>query len=203
MNLSLLVHSFDGYAHLWPGYYKAFRENWNLLYPQSYWGSDFQTKHTVGSPFKMIYSDYGEWSDRLRRLLIKIPSDYVLYMQEDHWPTRKPDDLDKLCQIVIKYNLLRLQISPVVSFYTLFSEENTLFFDENSKYLVSHQPSIWKKSFLMDCLKPGETPWQNEYKGTLRLQQTSEMRKYIRKRIAIHPCDWYKHMCIKGTVVKT
>jgi hypothetical protein len=201
MNLSLLVHSFEGYAHLWPGYYKAFRENWNLQGIQSYWGSDFQTKHTVEAPFKMIYSDCGEWSDRLRRLLLKIPTDYVLYMQEDHWPTQSPPNLADLMQIMTEKGLLRLQISPNATFYTTFKEENTLFFDEKSKYLVSHQPSIWKKSFLLDCLKPGETPWINEYKGTLRLQQTSPMRDFIRKKIAIYPFDWYKHMCIKGKVV--
>jgi uncharacterized protein (DUF3820 family) len=202
MNLSLLVHSFEGYAHLWPGYYKAFRENWNIQDIQSYWGSDFQTKHTVEAPFKMIYSDCGEWSDRLRRLLLKIPSDYVLYMQEDHWPTQSPPNLAELMQTVTENGLFRLQISPNATFYTTFSEENTLFFDVNSKYLVSHQPSIWKKSFLLDCLKPGETPWINEYKGTLRLQQTSQMRDFVRKKIAIYPFDWYKHMCIKGKVVQ-
>jgi hypothetical protein len=202
MNLSLLVHSFEGYAHLWPGYYKAFRENWDPQGVQSYWGSDFQTKHTVGVPFKMIYSDCGEWSDRLKRLLIKIPSDYVLYMQEDHWPTQSPPNLAELMQIMTEKGLFRLQISPNATFYTTFLEENTLFFDVKSKYLVSHQPSIWKKSFLLDCLKPGETPWINEYKGTMRLQQTSQMRDFIRKKIAIYPFDWYKHMCIKGKVVE-
>jgi uncharacterized protein (DUF3820 family) len=202
MNLSLLVHSFDGYAHLWPGYYKSFRENWNLLYPESYWGSDIETENKVGPPFKMLYSGPGEWSDRLRRLLVQIPSDYILYMQEDHWPNQKPPDLSNLCNIMAEKGLLRLQISPIVPFYSLYSEENTLFFDVKSKYLVSHQPSIWKKSFLMDCLKPGETPWVNEYKGTQRLQQTGQIRDFIRGKIAIYPYDWYKHMCIKGKMVE-
>jgi hypothetical protein len=200
MNLSLLVHTFDAYSHLWPGYYKAFRENWNLLYPESYWGTDIETENKVGEPFKMLYSGSGEWSDRLRKLLLQIPSDYILYMQEDHYPTQRPPDLIKLGHLMKKNDLLRLQISPVTRFYSLFSEENTLFFDLKSKYLVSHQPSIWKKSFLLDCLKSGETPWVNEYKGTQRLQQTSQIRAYIHKRIAIYPSEWYRHMCVKGKV---
>jgi len=198
MTLSLLVHSFDGYAHLWPGYYKAFRENWNLEGYKCYFGSDIPTENTVGPPFKMLYSGPGEWSDRLRRLLEQIPSDYVLYMQEDHWPTQKPPDLAELCRIVMKYGLFRLQISPKASFYTL----DGMVFEPNSKYLVSHQPSIWRKSFLMDCLKSGETPWVNEYRGTLRLQQTSQMREYIAGKIAIYPYEWYRHMCIKGKAVE-
>lgn len=202
MNLSLLVHTFDAYSHLWPGYYKAFRENWNLLYPESYWGTDVQTENKVGEPFKMLYSGSGEWSDRLKRLLLKIPSDYIFYMQEDHWPMVKPPKLNELCNIIEEKGLLRLQISPVTRFYKLSGAEKVLFFEPNSKYLVSHQPSIWKKSFLLDCLKTGETPWENEYKGTLRLQQTGQMRDFIRGKVAIYPCDWYKHMCIKGKVVE-
>lgn len=201
MNLSLLVHTFEGYAHLWPGYYKAFRENWNLVYPESYWGTDFNHEKQIGQPFKMLYSGPGEWSDRLRRLLLQIPSDYVLYMQEDHWPTEKPPDLGILMQKVIENDLFRLQISPVTHFYTVENHENTLFFKVKSKYLVSHQPSIWKKTFLLDCLKSGENPWENEYKGTLRLQQTTQMRDYVTRKIAIYPYTWYKHMCIKGQVV--
>lgn len=202
MNLSLLVHTFDGYAHLWSGFCKSFRKNWNLEYPLSYFGTDIETENKAGEPFKTLYSGAGEWSDRLARLLKQIPTNYVLYMQEDHWPTQSPPDLAEMMKIMEEKGLLRLQISPIVPFYKLFSDENTLFFDKNSKYLVSHQPSIWKKSFLLDCLKSGETPWVNEYKGTLRLQETSQMRDFICKKIAIYPYDWYKHMCIKGKAVE-
>lgn len=203
MNLSVLIHTFDGYHRLWPGFFAAFRENWGLKYPETYFGTDIeQPCHRSTIPFNVIYSGPGEWSDRLRRLLVQIPSDYILYMQEDHYPAQQPPNLAELGNIIEENGLLRLQISPVNRFYTLEGSGIPLLFDPNSKYLVSHQPSIWKKSFLLDCLKPGETPWQNEYEGTKRLQQTSEMREYIRGKIAIYPYDWYKHMCVKGQVVE-
>jgi hypothetical protein len=201
-----LVHTFNGYQHLWPGFIDAFEKNWGLKYPVCYFGTDLPThqliEERVKEHFRVIYSGLGEWSDRLRALLLQIPSDYVLYMQEDHYPTKKPPDLSKLAVIIEKNDLFRLQISPIVHFYKVYGTENPLFFDEKSKYLVSHQPSIWKKSFLLDCLKKGETPWVNEYKGTLRLQQTGQMRDYIRGKIAIYPYEWYAHMCIKGKVVE-
>jgi hypothetical protein len=197
MNLSLLVHTFNGYKHLWPGCLDSFAANFHENVPM-YFGTDYEL-HTrwYFRNFKPIYSGPGEWSDRLRTLMLQIPSDYVLYMQEDHWPSQPPPILDKMMGIVIENDLLRLQISPIVPFYSLFSAENTLFFAENSKYLVSHQPSIWKKSFLLECLKPSETPWKNEYEGTKRLKNDPK----IRKKIAIYPYNWYKHMCIKGKVV--
>ncbi|HEY3430747.1 MAG TPA: hypothetical protein VGK39_08730, partial [Cyclobacteriaceae bacterium] len=152
---------------------------------------------------KLIFSGPGEWSDRLTKLLVQIPTDYVLYAQEDHWPVKSPPNLSEMLKIVSENDLFRLQLGMVNRFYTLSGSKIPLFFDPNSKYLVSHQPSIWKKSFLLDCLKPNETPWENEYKGTLRWQQTGQLREFIREKIAIWPCDWYRHMCIKGKTVES
>lgn len=206
MTLSILIHTFNGYKHLWPGCMESWKVCHFAQWHESdiYFGTDLKTDESIFQDgVSVIYSGPGEWSDRLMRLLKQIPSDYILYAQEDMWPAKTTPKLSEMMQIVSEKRLLRLQISPIVPFYNLFSEENTLYFDAESKYLVSHQPSIWKKSFLMDCLRPGETPWQNEYKGTQRLQQTSQIREFIRKKIAIHPCDWFRHMCIKGKVVES
>lgn len=198
MNLSVLVHTFDGYKHLWPGSARSIAA-WMEDIP-IYWGTDIDPGEAdyLGN---LILSGPGEWSDRLQKLLKQIPTDYVLYMQEDHWPAAPPPDLDMLMDIVQKKDLFRLQISPIVHFYKLIPAGEIHYFDPYSKYLVSHQPSIWKKSFLLDCLRPGETPWVNEYKGTQRLQQTSHIRAAITKKIAIYPYDWFHHACIKGRVV--
>jgi uncharacterized protein (DUF3820 family) len=206
MTLSVLIHTFSKYSFLWEGYLNHWERNWGLGYPVTYFGTDIPCENDSiifnSKKFQVKYSGSGEWSDRLKKLLLQIPADYILYMQEDHFPTKIPD-LINLCRLVEKNNLLRLQISTVKHFYKLNGAGEVLFFDPYSKYLVSHQPSIWKKSFLLDCLKPGETPWVNEYKGTLRLQQTSQIRDYITNKIAIYPYDWYKHMCIKGKVVES
>lgn len=202
LNLSVLIHTFNRYSFLWEGLIDHWERNWGLRYPQTYFGTDFFTPpvadHEIIKHFQPLYSGDGEWSDRLRKLLVQIPSDYILYMQEDHYPISQPPDLAKLGNIIEEKDLLRLQISPVNQFYSLYGSEMPLFFHEKSKYLVSHQPSIWKKSFLLECLKPGENPWQNEYEGTKRLNNDPK----IWGKIAIYPCDWYKHMCVKGQVVQ-
>jgi hypothetical protein len=198
MNLSLLIHTFNGYKHLWRGCTDKLEYAIPPFVPV-YLGTDIQTDFSGN--FHVLYSGKGEWSDRLQALLNQIGTDYLLYLQEDHWATRYPPDLSEMMKIMTGNDLFRLQISPIVPFYTLKKAGEIHFFEPNSKYLVSHQPSIWKKSFLLECLKSGETPWKNEYEGTKRLQITSQMRDYIRGKIAIYPSDWYRHMCIKGKVV--
>lgn len=195
LNCSVLVHTFDGYKHLWAGC----SNGWEYALPPfipMYWGTDIETD--FDGNFRVIYSGEGEWSDRLKRLLHQIPTDYVMYAQEDHWPKSWRDfpDLDKMMEIVTENDLFRLQLSPIVHFYKLTQAGNIHFFNPDSKYLVSHQPSIWKKSFLLSCLKSGETPWVNEYEGTKRLKNDPA----IEKKIAIYPYDWFSHKCVKGVV---
>ena len=203
MNLSLLVHTFNAYQHLWPGCLSS----WNGIntsgFPR-YFGTD-TSDHKIRSfgGFRPLYSDIGEWSDRLRSLVTQIDTPYIMYSQEDHWPTGSPPDLEEMMKIATQKGILRLQLSQINRFYKLEGEGIPQYFTPESKYLVSHQPSIWKKSFLIDCLRPGETPWVNEYRGTLRWQETSHKRNFIRGKIAIYPCDWFSHRCIKGRVVES
>ncbi len=192
MNLSLLIHTFDEYKKFWPGCWDSWHKHMNQYLPK-YFGSDI-VHNVEGDAYKYIYSGRGEWSDRLLNILDQIPTEYVLYCQEDHWPTSEPPNFSEMMKIVSEKKLLRLQLSPIVQFYSLTGSEIPLFFHPSSKYLVSHQPSIWNKKFLISCLEVSEDPWQNEYKGSLRLLNDPN----IKEKIAIYPCNWFKHVGIKG-----
>src|SRR5687768_17056365 len=118
MNLSVLIHTFNGYKHLWDGSIK----NWGAVLKcepcNPYFGTDEPIEYDF-KPFTPLYSGKGEWSDRLSRLLHQIPTDYVLYAQEDHWPNGYPPIFSAMMRIIEDHDLLRLQLSPVVRFYTL------------------------------------------------------------------------------------
>jgi hypothetical protein len=198
MNLSLLIHTFNGYQHIWPGCLQSWAKI-SIPVPK-YFGTDieFAEKHDFGD-FNLLYSGHGSWSDRLIRLLSKIPTDYILYMQEDHWPISNPPDLSELMHIMTEKQLLRLQISQDTRYYTLNRDVIPYIFDQKSKYLVSHQPTIWLKSFLLDQIRYNETPWINEYEGTKRLNSEPE---YAGK-IALYESNWYIHTCVRGKLIQT
>lgn len=192
LNCSLLVHTFNQYERYWDGCLNGFAGSVPGEFTR-YFGTDEKghAEHDFRG-FQVIYSGKGEWSDRLVKLLEQIPTDYVWYQQEDMWPCKTPPNLSELMQIMVENDLLRLQISPIVQYYSLCGAKIPLFFHYKSKYLVSHQPSIWKKSFLLECLKPNEDPWKNEYLGTQRLNHEG-----IAGKIAIIPADWYSHQSVK------
>jgi hypothetical protein len=200
--VSTVVFTFNGYSHLWDGFFKAYQEHGFIITDATYHRkyflvTDEKTNFTPPLPWKKIYTGTGEWSDRLIRAIEQIEDDFILLLQEDHWLTSIPPNLSLMMSVFTEKDLLRLQLSGVNQFYSLFGHRLPLFFHHTSKYLVSHQPSIWRKDFLLSCLLPGETPWVNEYEGTKRLQKRPE----IQGKIAIYPCDWYTHKCIKGQVV--
>jgi hypothetical protein len=188
LNCSLLIHTFNNYEWLWDGCLESWSKI-DLDIPK-YFGTDTpdHLNHNF-KDFNLLYSGEGNWSDRLVILLNKINTDYIFYVQEDHWPYKAPPDLKAMMEIVKKHDLYRLHLAKKHRYYTV----NGIFFDKKSKYLVSHQPSIWLKSFFLDCISYAEDPWLNEYEGTKRLNITD-----IENKIAIHPCDWFKHKCQRG-----
>jgi len=195
MNLSALIHTFDKYSWLWPGLFESYKENWDQDV-KLYLGTDIVPSGPLSSQFNTLLSGEGEWSDRLTNLLVQIPTEYLYYSQEDHWLFKNPPNLAELVDFMDKKQVLRLQISPINHYYTLQKGDNIRFFTPNSKYLVSHQPSIWRKDFLLFCLKSGENPWQNEYEGTKRLNKMN-----LINRIAIYNYDWYHHKCQRGSLI--
>lgn len=192
MSLSLLVHTFNKYERYWDGFLSGFHANFHEKIP-CYFGSDTKchSSHDFRD-FKLLYSGEGEWSDRLKNLIGQIPEEYTLYIQEDMWPCAEPPNLAELLHFMVQNDVWRLQISPIVQFYSLHGSKIPLFFHYKSKYLMSHQPSIWKKSFLLRCLKPNEDPWKNEYEATKRLNHEGMAGK-----IAIYPHNWFSHESVK------
>src|SRR5688572_27438596 len=138
LNCSVLCHTFNKYERYWDGFLKGFEAN--VLYNiECYFGTDLpgHTEHDF-QDFKVLYSGAGEWSDRLINLLQQIQTEYIWYQQEDMWPNAYPPDLEKLMSLVQEKDLYRLQISPIVQFYSL-TGTNPIYFHWKSKYLVSHQ----------------------------------------------------------------
>jgi hypothetical protein len=177
--IALIVHTCDRYQLLYPGFeyffkkyfpYGDVRISYYFLTEEADYRSDVFTNIKTGK---------GEWSDRLLEGLQAIPESYVIYFQEDMWLS-KPVDADTLKQVIDfsltnQISLLKLSSNNVYLTAGVGRFINglqvTVLDNERSKYLMSHQVSIWKKEFLMAQLRFKEHPWRNERKGTQRLKK--------------------------------
>ncbi len=176
--VALLVHACDRYEFLYEGFAFFFAKYWNAGAPCTcYFATEEKTASLPG--FRNIQSGRGEWSDRLAVLLKQIPEDYILYFQEDMWLTM-PTNPAFFAQLFAlsrtnDWKLVKLHSADV--YRTMPTEHEVEGFrvarldNQQSRFLMSHQVSLWNKAFLLQQLPPGEHPWRNERKGTKRLKK--------------------------------
>ncbi|WP_031530639.1 hypothetical protein [Dyadobacter crusticola] len=177
-NVAVIVHSCDRYELLFRGFEYFFSKYWDFNIKCSYYfiteclSADIQG-------FKNLKSGRGPWSERLHRVLTEQVSEkYILYFQEDMWMDKWVDktffeELFKLAEQK-EWTQVKLHSSDV---YVTRETENFLngfniaiVDNQKSDYLMSHQITLWKRSFLVDQLLKNEHPWRNERRGTKRLR---------------------------------
>jgi len=180
-----IIHTCDKYEFCWDTWYRQFK---------LYWDSDIDVyfvneSKDIDYDLKQIKTGPGEWSDRLIKALDQLDYEYIFYMQEDAWMTRAVR-FDYYYSVMKAYHMDALRLFPAKGKYYKITADKK--FRGDSDYLVTHQPSIWRKSFLSECLIPSEDPWQNELKGTERIRG-----KGYDIRCA-DTYEWYISACRKG-----
>ena len=147
----------------------------------------------------------GDWASRLLRGLNALDVRNVFYMQEDFWPIRRipRKEFGDLYRCFVGNRMDALRVAPVSKLYRLQVVESQeghrrLYrFARDSNYLVSHQASMWRKEFFVSCLRQGESPWENERRGTDRLKA-----RKTEPRIYLADMDWYRPVCRRGRLTR-
>ncbi|HKR06916.1 MAG TPA: hypothetical protein VJY62_19930 [Bacteroidia bacterium] len=178
-DFALVVHSCDRYEFLYQGFEYFFSRHWDFNIPCEYYFAT-EEKSTSIKGFNNIKSGKGEWSDRLIFLLTeKIKEEYVLLFQEDMW-LNKNVNYNFFEQI---FNLTQFNNWPIIKLHSsnIYKTIQTSNFIEgfniakvdnlNSDFLMSHQPTLWNKKFLINQLYKNEHPWRNERRGTRRMKK--------------------------------
>ncbi len=177
--VALIVHSCDRYEFLYKGFDYFFMKHWDLSIPCNYYFVTEEIDANIHG-FKNIKSGKGEWSDRLLKILRDpIKEEYILYFQEDMWLTKNVNAkfFIQLFQQAIENNWKQVKLHSSEVYKTkatnIFIEGFNISEISNteSKFLMSHQVSLWKKDFLLDQLFKNENPWRNEKRGSTRLRK--------------------------------
>jgi hypothetical protein len=173
-NVALLVHSCDRYEFLFKGFEIFFSKYWHFSTDCNYYFATEEKKVTINN-FENIQSGKGEWADRLKILLEeRIKEEYILYFQEDMWLNKKTNALffNQLFELAKKNNWQQVKLHSSEVYKTISTDQ---FIEEfqitkvdnaNSGFIMSHQVTLWNKSFLIKQLLKNEHPWRNERKGT-------------------------------------
>jgi hypothetical protein len=184
--VALVVHTCDRYALLYPGFAYFFRQNWDPgIAFNLYIATEEIDANLEG--FKNIKSGKGEWTDRLLKVLDQIDEEYLLYFQEDMWLNKPVSKtfFDELAVQAVRDNWKQVKLNSSEVFKTEKTGQFIQGFNvaqinnRESKYLMSHQVTLWNKQFLKEQLLPNENPWRNERRGTARLKKLNPVIYHI------------------------
>ncbi len=197
--LAVIISSCDKHSFLWNGWWHYFN-NWDYDYPVYFLT---ETK-TPSFPVKTINVNIPDvWTKRIRESITQIPEDDIFFMTEDVFITSKFKDFEKIYKTFKTLNADSLRIRRIPSKYTtlhdtMFKINGTVVkkLDQHSKYLIAYSPNIFKKSFLLECLKYDESIWTNETKGSRRLEgKEYNIYSYLKP-------NWYGNACRKGKLTE-
>ena len=165
INLTVLVSTSDNYIHLLEHFKKYMDKNWGLKTEII-----IACENKTTDKYHCISSGNKSWGFRNLKALDKIETDYVFWLLEDYLLTHKytAKEMKRYLEDMDQLRMDRLQICP--SGFQKYSKEvrsNKYKKIENgSNYLISMQPSIWRKDFIYEVLKPEYNPWEFEKLGT-------------------------------------
>ena len=199
MSLAVVINTCDKYSFIWDKWYYYFKKNWQYNYPVYF----LNEKKDIDFPVEQIRVNIPEvelWTKKLRESIEQIPENNIFLLLEDHFIIKKfkKNEFERIYNAFEIINADALRIKDIARFYTIHDTEffvngiNLKKFDTYSEYLISHSPNIWKKSFLLECIKYDESPWDSEIKDSERISD-KKWNIYIYEKL-----DWYVNVLRQG-----
>jgi hypothetical protein len=171
---AVLVSSCDAFFDAWRPFAFFFRKHWPdcpwrvyLIVNELDVHSDWLTPIRVGR-------DRG-WADNLRVALDRIDADHLLYFQEDYFLTA-PVNAERLaadCEFCVERGvdhlcLKELPLPEVATWPRADSREDLAIIPAESPWRTRLQVALWRRTALLDALRPGESAWDFEARGSAR-----------------------------------
>lgn len=157
-NISLVVLSCDKYEVCWKPYFALLDKYWKE-HPKAYLVTE--TKQCKYSNTININSEC--WTERFRKALDQVPTDYVVVMLDDFF-IRQPVDNSRIEYCISQMND-DIAVFNFEKKYRPCDESNLVGFERqfnNQVYLNSCQPSLWNRKALLERLQIDQTPWEWE-----------------------------------------
>lgn len=203
MDVSVLIYSCDKYSDVWEPFFALFFRYWDCPY-QVYITAETKVCEFPG--VKTINTDAPTWTERMKKAVDAIPTEYVIGMCEDFFFRRK------VKQQTINNCLLSMMTDESIACFNFEKDYdgakggNVLDFalkPPGHSFQKSCQPTLWRKSILSELLDTKLDPWKWEdspttekykfyvYTGSLD-GLTFDYGLYKRNKFGIVQGKWYE-----------
>lgn len=180
--VTVLIHSCDRYAHYWDGMLNCWRAHTRHLTPPP--RVLLATERQLPAPsdregVSVVQTGPGTWARRLRQSLSSVDTEYVLYVQEDAWLTAplRASYLATGVHLMTRHrlNVLKLYRGCEHDLYHASPDVH------NARwYVVAHQPSLWRTTFLRDTLYDEQEAMAHELETNQMLHQHPQLANTCR-----------------------
>lgn len=201
-DVEILVPSCDKYASLWPPFVGSLFKYW----PRCPFRVNLGVGHETFADARVRVLSYGEdrgYCENLDLLLSQLDADWVIIWVEDRLLS-EPVDERCLLEIIdaaqranaayvklipehpMAYNELQQLIGPV---------------PKGTPYRVSMTVCLWNKAALRALIRPGESAWELERKGSIRSDDFTQEFMGLSRRTAGRPPIVQVHTVMQGKLL--
>ena len=196
-NITLLIGTCDKYSYLWDNFVTLCNRYWRVNCDKVFAGETLQVKH------KGYYTSMcgkTSWTNIIKKTIKNIKTEYVFFILDDYYFNQPIDEQFISNGINFLKNIddanKLIYTSAFCEYYNVHHINEKYFkMLDNSDYLTTTQPAIWKTSFLDECLHDNMNPWQFEIDGTNMIKGRNN-KIYIN-----HTEDIYFNVVNKGKII--
>lgn len=197
--LAVIIVTCDKYSWIWDTWYYYFKKFWGIDCPVYFLNETLDIHHPDITQIKVDIPGANKWTTRVRKSVIQIPEDHLFVLMEDILFNESIDDLFRELYIAFEFmeaDALRIRYKPTIADiknidYWVQGRKLKLL-SQRSKYLASFSPNIWRKEYLLHCLRKNESIWKCERSRRLRYKG---FKVYDYERTG-----WYVNAVIKGEI---
>lgn len=210
---SILVNSSDNFEDCWNPFFKLYKKYWNPSDVEVILNTEFKSGYTYQDlPIRCTMANAETkdrrltWSECLINALQQVPTDLVIYLQEDYF-IEQPVDNELINELIAMMQAnQRIKYIGLTHFgnygpFKHWPADHRLVEVLNTKYRISTQAGIWRKETLASYLKPEENGWMFEIFGTQRAKRRNDLFLTLNREIynEQNPTILYTHTgIIKG-----
>ncbi len=186
--LTLLIGSCDNYASLWPICADLIQKYWEIDCDKIIVAENYS--QSCPQEFKLINAGCRTWTERMLYALDSVKTPYVFFILEDYFLSERvsKEMIDQFLFFLKIHEANKIALTTIPEgFYktSKFYEnlyDNIYKMDDDSDYLTSVQPAIWKTSFLKELLQQDNwNPWEFEIIGSARIKG-KDNKIFIKKK---------------------
>jgi hypothetical protein len=199
--LAVVIVTCDKYQWIWDTWYYYFKKYWGVECPVYFCNETIEMNYPDIKQILVDIPGAKKWTKRLRESVKQIPEKHLFILMEDILFNKNIDELFVELYALFRQreaDALRIRYKPTIAdirHTTSWVQGKRLkMLSQRSKYLASFSPNIWRKSYLLKCLRKDESIWRCELSGRMR-----------NKGQAVYDYEepnWYVNAVIKGEVTE-